>query len=290
MVACSVQSTRVEDPSAPPSGGNPGLVSVIVTTRNSGSTLATCLESVRRQAYRDIELLVVDNSSEDATPEIAKRYADRVADMGPERSAQRNHGARLSRGEFLLFLDADMELPEAVVADCVSSAPGMDALIIPEVTTGTSWLARTRSIERSSYRGSFLFEAARLVRRTAFFSLGGYDLGLTGLEDYDLEARLEESGCRVGHTRVPILHHEDDITLSEYLRKRTYYAIGHDRYVERHPHRARKQFGFERGIFYARSLGSSPRALAAVMCLKGMEFFAVATAPSSRPLRTRDVY
>ncbi len=272
------------------SDGKPGLVSAIVTTRNSATTLATCLQSVREQRFRDVELLVVDNSSEDATPEIARRYADRVVSIGPERSAQRNRGAGLSAGEFLMFLDADMELTPGVIDNCVSGIGDMDALVIPETTTGSSWLARVRSVERRSYVGFLLFEAARFIRRNVFFELAGYDVGLTGLEDYDLEARLEEGGYKVGHSQVPILHHEDDVTLSRYLRKRRYYAIGYGRYAERHPERARAQFGPGRGLFYARRLCGSPWALTEVLCLKGLEFAAANIAPKAHPTETRDVY
>src|ERR1700733_4303935 len=85
-------------------------VSVVVTTRNSGQTLEACLRSIRRQAYEPTELVVVDNHSTDGTVEIARRYADHVATIGPERSAQRNHGATLASGALLLFIDADMVL------------------------------------------------------------------------------------------------------------------------------------------------------------------------------------
>src|SRR2546430_16185158 len=83
-------------------------VSAIVTTRNSELSLEACLKSIRSQSYGNVELLVVDNRSEDATVAIARRYADVVADIGPERSAQRNCGARLATGDYLLFVDSDM--------------------------------------------------------------------------------------------------------------------------------------------------------------------------------------
>ena len=70
------------------------LVSVIITTRNSQRTLQACLLSVKKQTYRKIEIIVVDNHSKDNTQKIAEKYAHSVYIKGPERSTQRNWGAK----------------------------------------------------------------------------------------------------------------------------------------------------------------------------------------------------
>ena len=62
------------------------LVSVIVPTKNSERTLAKCLDSIRNQTYKSIEIIVVDNNSIDSTKEIAKRFTKKVYNKGPERS------------------------------------------------------------------------------------------------------------------------------------------------------------------------------------------------------------
>jgi glycosyltransferase involved in cell wall biosynthesis len=52
------------------------IVSVIVSTKNSAQTLRACLLSIKNQSYPYIELIVVDNFSDDMTMHIAKYYAD----------------------------------------------------------------------------------------------------------------------------------------------------------------------------------------------------------------------
>src|SRR5689334_15752829 len=79
------------------------LVTFVVPTKNAARTLAACLASVRAQEYDRVELVVVDNHSTDDTADIAHRYADRVDTLGPERSAQRNHGWRVANGEHVAF-------------------------------------------------------------------------------------------------------------------------------------------------------------------------------------------
>ena len=54
---------------------DPRLVSVIIPTYNNGATIERCLRSVRAQTYAAVEIIVVDNSSRDGTPQLAAPYA-----------------------------------------------------------------------------------------------------------------------------------------------------------------------------------------------------------------------
>jgi glycosyltransferase involved in cell wall biosynthesis len=54
------------------------LVSVIIPTYNSSRTLEKCLESIKNQSYKNIEIIVVDNNSKDNTKEIALKFTDKV--------------------------------------------------------------------------------------------------------------------------------------------------------------------------------------------------------------------
>ena len=73
-------------------------ISFVVPTKNSARTLASCLASLRGQTHEDVEVIVVDNHSDDDTLQIAGRYGHVVETFGPERSAQRNRGMPCRRG------------------------------------------------------------------------------------------------------------------------------------------------------------------------------------------------
>ncbi|MBI3485898.1 glycosyltransferase [Candidatus Daviesbacteria bacterium] len=95
------------------------LVSVIIATKNEEKNIERCLKSIKKQNYiGNIEVIVVDNYSADQTIKIAKKYTRNVFLFGPERSAQRNLGAKKARGEWLLFLDADMEASANLISEC----------------------------------------------------------------------------------------------------------------------------------------------------------------------------
>lgn len=90
-------------------------VSIIIPmyneARHIGRTLLAALEAAR-QARLDCELIVVDNGSDDHGPRIANELGARVLIVpGVHIGALRNRGAAVASGEWLAFIDADMEMP-----------------------------------------------------------------------------------------------------------------------------------------------------------------------------------
>lgn len=211
----------------------PPPLSVVVPTRNSARTLERCLQAVRRQTLA-VELIVVDNHSTDDTAMIAAAYADLVEVAGPERSAQRNRGARLARGRYLLFLDSDQVLDPEVAEEAVrllDVAPQLAALVVPEVAEGRGFWAACRRLEKALYLGEASVEAARVFRREIFDRVGGFDTTLSGLEDWELTDRVRGGGGVLGRVRGLVRHDEDGLTLLDSFRKKRYYGQGGARYV-----------------------------------------------------------
>jgi len=241
------------------------LVSVIVTTKNEEKNIANCLESVKIQTYprEKIEIIVVDNSSIDKTKEIAQKYTKKIYNQGPERSAQRNYGAQRAGGEWLLFLDADMILSPALIEKSIKKAQkeNLVACYIPELILGASFFCQARRLERSFYDGTPI-DAVRLIKTAVFKKVGGFDLSLTGPEDWDLDKRIRQEG-RVDLTSTynfnqihqqlnrlsydnnfinslfkisqkPILYHNEvDSNLGKYLAKKAYYSANFDKYIKK---------------------------------------------------------
>jgi len=209
------------------------LVSVVVATRNEEKNIANCLRSIRAQSFKNIELIVVDNSSEDKTVEIAKKYGAKVHTKGPERSSQRNYGAHVSSGEFLLYLDADMILSPNVVEECVEKCEvgGVDAVYIPERIVGKGFWTKVRDFERSFYTGTVI-DAVRFIRKNLFERVEGFDESLVGPEDWDFDKRIRKIG-RTGIANADIYHNEGGFNIKWYLEKKKYYTKGIENYARK---------------------------------------------------------
>src|SRR5690349_22594635 len=98
--------------------------------------LTQCLDGITQQTFRDIEIIAIDGASTDdsaAILEERKRTEPRLtvirhsARIGPGNA--RNMGARLARGEYLWFVDAD----DTVIAECLTSIVHSLKVIGPDV-------------------------------------------------------------------------------------------------------------------------------------------------------------
>ena len=210
------------------------MVSVIVTTKNESSHIASCLTSIQRQTYRDTQIIVVDNGSTDKTKEIARTFTPQVYDAGPERSAQRNFGVKKAKGTYVLFLDADMIVTPDVIGECVDAMMKNNyiGVVIPERSFGIGFWAACKRFERRYYEGVDWIEAARFFRKRIIADLGGYDERLTGPEDFELPQRIKERYGQktIGRISAYINHDEGKLSLAKLLKKKYYYGTKMHRY------------------------------------------------------------
>jgi len=210
------------------------LVSVIVTTKNSSATLGNCLQSIKEQTYKNIELIVVDNFSSDETPFLSKKYTKHFYSLGPERSTQRNYGGKKAKGTYVFFIDSDMELHKKIVEQAVEIMEGsmaISGIIVPEESFGNGFWAQCKKLERSFYLGVPYMEAARFFKKSDFLDVKGYDEKMVSGEDWDLSQRIGKNGD-YGRTKDFIRHNEGHISLLKTLKKKSYYAKIFARYAK----------------------------------------------------------
>jgi len=90
----------------------PVLVSVTIVTHNSGQFIDRCLDAVLQQEYRPLEVIVVDNASEDNSKSLLARYRDRIGLIANGRNAGfatgQNQAIAASRGQWILTLNPDV--------------------------------------------------------------------------------------------------------------------------------------------------------------------------------------
>lgn len=240
-----------------PTAASAPKLCAVVAVRNEEANIRACLDAFA-QFRGEVETVVVDNSSTDATKRIAAECGARVLDTGPERSAQRNLGWRAARADLVVILDADMIVPPETVREMLSKADGdaeTFAWWIPETRAGRGFRAKARNFERSFYDGTCI-DALRLFRRPVLEATGGYDENLiAGPEDWDLDIRILATGAKCEVLRNGLFHNEKQLSFGRMLAKKAYYSKSMGAYRAKWPgHPAvRRQFSpFYRlfGVFF----------------------------------------
>ncbi|MDJ0958913.1 MAG: TIGR04283 family arsenosugar biosynthesis glycosyltransferase [Arenicellales bacterium] len=155
------------------------MISIIIPVRNERRALPETLRAVLNQVG-EYEIIVVDGGSSDDTVQIANQYArvtTVVASTG--RASQMNAGAQLARGEWLLFLHADTQLPEGalqLVEDIGSDQNNKAGGFCHRFSNSNwglrliSWINNLRCKRTRVFYG----DQAPFVRRSLFEELGGF--------------------------------------------------------------------------------------------------------------------
>lgn len=187
------------------SAASPANVSVIVPTKNRSTLLRQALASIRSVEAPDLrlEIIVADNGSTDDTFQVAQAFGARlVQTLTPGPSAARNCGVRAATGEYLAFLDDDDLWTTNHIRpqiELLRAQPSFDAAIGQIVLTDTSRnpLGPPYPAQLDSSGWVFLDFlqhwpqiGALVTRATVPNSVGFFDEGLLGAEDWDWHLRL----------------------------------------------------------------------------------------------------
>jgi len=217
------------------------MISVIVPAYNEATNIAHCLQALSGQTYprEQFEIIVVNDGSTDATPEIAAGFAGvRVisqANQGP--AAARNHGVREARGEIVLFTDADCRPRPDWVAQMVQpfqENPDIVAVKGAYETGQRNWTSRFVQLEfedrydrlRKSAFIDFVDTYAAAYRRDTFLQAGGFslDFRLPSAEDAELGFRLANQGYLMVFNPQARVSHLHPASPLHYLQKKYLFA------------------------------------------------------------------
>lgn len=189
------------------------LVSVIIPCYNHAAFLPDAIESVSKQTYPHLEIIVVDDGSTDNTEEVAKRYPDVQYHYQKNGglSAARNTGVRLSKGEYLVFLDADDLLYKDAIAynlDRLQQQPQAAFVsgTFDFIASDQSHIKDSiRNITADHYlnllRGNYISMHATVMYRRWVFKQFSYDTSLRACEDYDLYLNIARHHPVIHHTK-----------------------------------------------------------------------------------------
>jgi glycosyltransferase involved in cell wall biosynthesis len=233
------------------------LISVVLPTYNRERSIVTSIQSVLRQTWSHIEVIVVDDCSEDGTTAVVEAIKDpRVQLLRMDRnsgpSAARNRGIEASRGRWIAFQDSDDEwLPEKLALqmariaelgpDCVAAYCGMAVEgSLPGRAQGrlrvrylphSDIILTEGDISRSLDTTSLVSTQMLVVRRDEALAIGGFDEDLQSLEDWDISIRLAARGRFAFVDRILVIQRFSPNSLTANQKKR---AIARAQIIAKH--------------------------------------------------------
>ena len=220
---------------------------LLLPVLNAENDIGRCLLSIRNlksleEAY---EVLVVDNGSTDRTPQIVRDlgFAMQVVPK-VHVSALRNRGVAMARGDYVAFVDADVELSPywlqhglAAFADCKVVASGC----FPGVPEDATWVQRAwdahqrgRQLDDNTEAIAWLPSMNLIVRRDDFLAIGGFNEHLETAEDVDLCYRLKHRGTILYNSAMQAIHWGEARDLRTFWRKETWRGKGNLKGVQSH--------------------------------------------------------
>jgi len=179
------------------------LVSVVITVYNGAAYLGEAIESALGQTQGNVEVVVVDDGSDDGSDEVAQRYPV-VFERSTQRGgigAARNLATSLATGEFLTYLDADDRFPPhklQVQLRAFRDDPELDVVygcvsefVSPELTGEQAARIRPPVARSESHLSGVM-----LIRRAAFDRVGPWTEGLKVGTGVDWYMRSAEAGLK----------------------------------------------------------------------------------------------
>ena len=202
-------------PSEPGEGGSP-LVSIIVPAYNASATLSATLESALAQTGSTVEIICIDDGSTDDTLQRAMNFSDRIRVLsGPNLgvSEARNRGFAESRGQWIVFLDADDLLSGQTIQSRVNLAcsGAFDVIICnwrnvdgdgenPGSERSVDMALIEDDAELAFASTAWATTAALMYRRELVERIGGFRKDLPVIQDARFAFDAARSAARFGHS------------------------------------------------------------------------------------------
>ena len=178
------------------------MISIIIPAFNEENYLPKLLECIKRQTYRDYEMIVADANSKDSTKKIARKFGCRIVKSGNLPGISRNNGAKAAKGDVLLFLDADVLLDDNFLESAVEEFKErkLDCASVKIVPQGNklidkiflgvfnSWVIATQSFYPHA------IGACIICRKGLHDKINGFDEKIAVAEDMDYVKRCSRYG------------------------------------------------------------------------------------------------
>ncbi|HLK39700.1 MAG TPA: glycosyltransferase [Polyangiaceae bacterium] len=238
-------------------------LTVVIATFNRGRLLARLMRDLAAQdlvdptsARRAFDVILVDDGSREPVRALAREWSlpfsiELIEQANAGQAAARDRGIRAARGEVIVVVDDDMQLPPhflrehlrhhedgaTLVLGCIRPPEHLEQLHL--FVRFLAWkLEQQQEAMRGGERprGASLCTGNVSFRRSDYLAVGGFDRSLAQSEDRDLGIRLEEAGARIVFSyEAYTLHDSDHASLERHLQRAFRYGIYDSRISAKYP-------------------------------------------------------
>ena len=188
--------------------------SIIIPTCNEEKYLPGLLESIKKQKYKNYEIIIADANSKDKTIKIAKRYKCKVV-KGGKPARGRNKGAKIAKGKYLIFMDSDGILKNNKLEKLIKEFRdrGLDLASVYVIPHGGNIIDEFFHLLWNAWAGimqyfdPYFTGAFIICKKNVFKKLKGFDEKVSVGEDHALARDAIFEGYKVRilrKARIPI--------------------------------------------------------------------------------------
>ena len=207
------------------------IISIVIPIYNSAKYLPEAIDSVLRQSYQKVEIIIVDDGSTDNTRQVVEKYMKKYPDKikcfhqenkGP--SAARNKGIQESKGKYIAFLDADDMWLEGYLSKCIKCLIEKECELVMtdnyiDIYDKDNKFIDRQYKSRENYLGNenklyeilfqrfqkgFSGEIRIVLKKSCFDKIGFFDEKLRILEDWELWLRIAKENLKIGYIQEPL--------------------------------------------------------------------------------------
>lgn len=225
-------------------------LSFVVPCKNEEKHIIRCLDSILKQNKNDSssEIVVMDNGSTDKTLEILKRYNSRIkvfVRTDVSISELRNHGVEKSGGEWIAFIDADVELDinwytnlVRVINELKDTGVDIKKVVLGStcsIPCSPTWVERIwydQLVSRDKNNNAYINSANVILSRELFDKIGGFDpVYKTGEDEKLCSDARRHGGLIIKNDSIRAVHHGYSKSIKQFFKRERWHGLGMDKYL-----------------------------------------------------------
>lgn len=227
-------------------------ISVIIATYNGGHKISNCLLALENQAFKDFEVIVVVDGSQDDTVKLLLNSKYRLDNFkiilqdNKGRAGARNTGTKHAKYDILVFFDDDMRpTPDNLQKHFLHHQQVKNSILVGSVIEEAAkmqtdiqhyraYLSRkwTNELNAGVINKPFLTAANCSMPKAFFSQLAGFNEKLTDAEDFELAMRVFDANIPIYFNPDILAWHDDLVTCKSYIKRQRQYALAHQKLNE----------------------------------------------------------